>query len=339
MAVAQTEVIAEPSQHFASTDHASSPKGPRVYVLAVAKLVFSIGLIYWILGRADVEEIMGAVQHANLPLLLCAFCMNFVGYALSVSRWQILLKVQGIQASRFYLLKSFMVSFFFNNLLPSTFGGDAIRAYDSWKIGQCKAKAVVSVFADRFLGLVALTILVWGGLTLSWELTAELPLFPLWIVGSTIGAVGLCWLVFSPKKESGGAFPATGPKFLEQAFRFIQKVFEAFLVFKDQKKTLAKALGISLALQVNVIVYYFLVAQSLNFEIPLHSFFFFIPVVLFMMMIPVTINGIGIRENAFAYFLGMFGVSISEALAFAWLTYAFILIQGLLGGIVYMVRR
>lgn len=339
MSVAQTEIVAGPSSGLASVDHASSPQGPRVYVFVVAKIVFSLGLMFWIFERANMTEIVGALQPANVPLLCGAFILNFVGYGLSVSRWQILLRVQGIQASRFYLVKSYMVAFFFNNLLPSTFGGDAVRAYDSWKIGKNKAKAVVAVFADRFLGLVALTILVWGGLMLSWELTTTLPLFPLWIIGSTVGVVGLCWFVFSPKGESVQAFPHTGLKIVGKAFRVFQEGVEAFRAFKDQKKTLVYALGLSIGLQVNVMVYYYLIAQSLHFHIPFYSFFFFIPLVLFMMMIPVTINGIGIREYAFAYFLGIYGVSTSEALAFAWLTYAFILIQGVLGGIVYMLRR
>jgi len=339
MSVAPTEILAEPSQGFAPADQPTSPKGPKVLALEVAKFAFSLGLMYWILESADFTEIIGALQPANVPLLCAAFMLNFVGYGLSVSRWQMLLKGQGILASRFYLIQSYMVAFFFNNLLPSTFGGDAVRAYDSWRMGKSKAKAVVAVFTDRFLGLVALTILVWGGLTLSWELTTELPLFPLWIAGSSVGAIGLCWLVFSPNSELRRVCPDTMPNILKKAFRFLVKGMEAFRVFKDQKKTLLKALGLSLGLQINVIVYYYLIAQSLHFDIPFHSFFFFIPLVLFMMMIPVTINGVGIRENAFAYFLGIFGVSTSEALAFAWLTYAFILIQGVLGGVVYMFRR
>lgn len=339
MSIAQTEILTDPSQRLASPDQAKTPQGSKVYVLGAAKLLFSLGLMYWILAGADFTEIMGALSPANVPLLCVAFMLNFVGYGLSVSRWQLLLKAQEIQASRFYLIQSYMVAFFFNNLLPSTFGGDAVRAYDSWRLGKNKAKAVVAVFTDRFLGLVALTILVWGGLTLSWELTTELPLFPLWIIGSSVGALGLCWLVFSPTSELVRACPVALPNIFKKVFGFLLKGMEAFRVFKDQKKTLLKALGLSLGLQVNVIVYYYLIAQSLHFEIPFHSFFFFIPLVLFMMMIPVTINGVGIRENAFAYFLGMFGVSTSEALAFAWLTYAFILIQGVLGGIVYMLRR
>lgn len=309
------------------------------YGFFLIKLVVSCGLIYWIVNRANMTEMINALQQANVPLLIGAFCMNFLGYMLSVSRWQMLLKGQGILASRLFLLQSFMVAFFLNNLLPSTFGGDAVRVYDSWRLGRSKAKAIITVFVDRFLGLIALILLVWSGLMFSWELTKNLPLFPLWIAGSTVGVIGLGFVVFGNFNEIPPPFFLKGFKTWVKVVHGFQKILDAFKIFKSKKHILGIALAISIVLQMNVIVYFFLVAQSLHFQIPLANFFFFIPVVLFIMMIPVTINGIGVRETAFVYFLGMFGVSTTEALTFAWLTYGFILVQGVLGGIVYLVRR
>ena len=52
-----------------------------------------------------------------------------------------------------------------------------------------------------------------------------------------------------------------------------------------------------------------------------------------------SVNAIGIRENVFAFFLGLFGVSLGDALAFAWLAFALVLVQGVAGGVVYAFRR
>ena len=87
--------------------------------------------------------------------------------------------------------------------------------------------------------------------------------------------------------------------------------------------------------QFNIVIHYYLVAQSLALPIPIYDYFTMVPLAIFVMMIPVSINAIGIRESIFAFFLGSYGVPVADAIAFAWLIYGFILLQGILGGIVY----
>src|SRR5690606_28322746 len=80
-------------------------------------------------------------------------------------------------------------------------------------------------------------------------------------------------------------------------------------------------------------------ALSLGLPVLFLNYFLIIPAALLVMMAPVSINGIGLREGAFAFFFGLFGVGRAEAVAFAWIAYGLLLIQGLLGGLVYAFRR
>ncbi len=57
------------------------------------------------------------------------------------------------------------------------------------------------------------------------------------------------------------------------------------------------------------------------------------------MMLPISVNGIGLRENTFFFFLGIFGIIKSNAIAFAWIEFSFILIQGIIGGLIYALRK
>jgi len=77
----------------------------------------------------------------------------------------------------------------------------------------------------------------------------------------------------------------------------------------------------------------------MDLPVPTVAFLLIVPLATFVMMIPVTINGIGLRENVLALFLAVYGVGNSEAVAFAWLLYLGGLIQGVLGGVVYVMRR
>ncbi len=99
--------------------------------LFLFKLVVSGGLIYWILRNSDLQEVVNSLISADRLLLSVAFLLLFVGYFLTAFRWRTLIRAQESDAPVLQLVKSFMVALFFNNFLPSTFGGDVVRMYDS----------------------------------------------------------------------------------------------------------------------------------------------------------------------------------------------------------------
>ena len=237
------------------------------FVFPLMKLSISVVLIYWILRGTELGEIWSAINAANLPLVLVAFLLHFVGFYISALRWRLLLKTQGVKSSVPFLIQSYMVSVFFNNLLPSTVGGDAIRVYDSWRLGKNKANALAVVFVDRFLGLVALMFFALGGLFVSDQLMASLPLLPLSMGLGLLGMLLILWAIFFPSAQMLNwlqSIRIPGWKKLQAIFN---KIVTAFLGFKGQKKSLLSSLWFSLLLQTNVILHYFLIAKALNFEV------------------------------------------------------------------------
>ena len=317
----------------------SSGKVKSPWLLTLLKGVVSCGLMYWVLQGTNLKEILASIQEANILLVVGAFSLSFVGYFISVSRWKVLLQAQGVSATVFFLVKSFMVSIFFNNFLPSTVGGDVIRAYDSYRLGVSKAQAATVVFVDRFLGLLALLSLALLGVLIAPQVMANSPTLDLWIFGA-IFLVGLIvWTIFF---SSGGHLRVMDkvlsfcPVLVQ---RIIQKIIEGFHCFQGRRDTLGQALGLSFLLQINVVLQYFMIAQALNFPVELGAFFLVVPVSLVMMLLPVSINGIGIREGIFVLLFSPLGVGQAQILALAWIAYGFLLTQGLLGGIVYALRK
>lgn len=311
----------------------------KQFFFPVIKLSISVALIYWILRGTEVREIWSAINSANLVLLFIAFLLHFVGFYISSLRWRLLLKSQGVKSSIPFLIRSYMVSAFLNNLLPSIVGGDAIRVYDSWRLGQNKGTAVAVVFVDRFLGLVALMLFALCGLLIVDQLAVFLPLLPLWMGLSFLGMLLVIWIVFSPSAYLLNWLQTIRFPGCKKIQNILNKIVTAFLGFKGQKKALINGLWLSILLQTNVVLHYFLIAQALNFDVSLANFFLIIPLAIFMMMLPISINGIGLRESVFVLFFSAFGVLKYQAIAFSWLAYGLVIIQGLLGGIVYALRK
>lgn len=303
------------------------------------KTVFAITLIGVIVSKVNLDEVWLAFAEADKWLIVGAFLLYFVGLCIIASRWKLLLRVQGVSASFFTLVKSMMVAIFFNNFLPSTIGGDAMRAYDTWKLGGGKTQSVSIVFIDRLLGVFTLFILALLALFLSSIEVSFIANIKIWIlVAVAAGLLGIYILFFQARPIS---------KFLHQhdqtkpniLIRLLEKIFDVFAVYNDKPGVLFIALLLSLLLQINVILHYYLLALSLGINIPLQDMFIIVPVAIVVMMVPVSINAIGVREAIFVTMFGLYGVSNADALAFSWMSFILITVLGIIGGLVFMMRK
>lgn len=308
-------------------------------MLTVIKALISAVLIYWILSGTNFKEIFISMSSANFILIILAFSLHFIGFYISAARWRLLLKAQGVNARISFLIKSYLVSSFFNNLLPSTVGGDTVRGYDSYKAGASKPGAVAVIFVDRFLGLFVLMIFALAAVSFAVKITAQSPLLFLWVSLAFLLMTLIVWIIFFPSKKLLDLVDKIRVPFSAKLQRILEKTIEAFWIFKGQKIVLFKALGLSFLLQVIIIFYYFLISSALNFPVSYYNFFLIVPLSIFIMMLPISINGIGLRENIFFFFLSAFAVTKAESIAFAWIEYGMVIMLGLIGGIMYMIRK
>ena len=113
----------------------------------------------------------------------------------------------------------------------------------------------------------------------------------------------------------------------------------SFQAYRHARSAVLGALILSVLLQINVVVCFILIARSIGIEVPVESMFLIIPVALFIMMLPISINAIGVRETVFVFLFSLYGIENFQALAFAWLAYGLTLSQGILGGIVFALRK
>jgi uncharacterized protein (TIRG00374 family) len=308
-------------------------------ILTLLKVTSSALLIWWIVQGVDLKETFAIIGSANFLVILVSMIAKYMGYHLSAVRWRVLLRAQGADASILFLISSYMVGFFFNNILPSSIGGDVVRVYDSWRSGTDKPTAVMVVFVDRFLGSLALLMI--GVITLFFPspLREQLPMPWLWIV-SILGILAASlWIIFTPSRHLLEWINNLHIPFSKKLNAFLGKIINGFMAFQRAKGAIAKGIWLSVLLQINVVIYHYLIAVSLDLPVPFYSFFFFIPLMTIITMLPISINGIGLRENVFIFSFAMFGVPRAEVLAYSWLLYSILLIQGLLGGVVYALRR
>jgi hypothetical protein len=298
----------------------------------VLRVAVSAALVAWILRRAPLGEVLAAFRKADLRFVLLSIALNPLGYWASVSRWRLLLRSQGGDASFPFLLRSFLVGVFFNNLLPSTIGGDVIRAVDTSRSGVSRAQAVAIVFVDRFLGLLTLMLIAVAGLLVSGRLMERVPALAAWVLGGGAFMAILAGLLFLPSRRAAD-------RLARIRHGRLGKAAAAARAFQGKGSVLLRAFGWSLLLQGAVVLNGYCLARAFHVAIPLPYFFLIVPLALFVMMVPISINAIGVRENVLAFFFAPFGVAGATAVAVAWLDYGLVLVQALLGGIVWVWAR
>jgi len=269
------------------------------------RLAVSAALVAWILRRTPFQAVGAAFRSADLRFVLLAMGLQLFDTFASVRRWRLLIRAQGGEAPFPGLVRAYFIGIFFNNLLPSTIGGDTVRVVHTSLSGVGRAKALAVIFVDRFLGLLALVLFAVLGALASGRLTARLPSLLAWVMGGAAVLGLLAGLLF------------------------------LHLNFQDKWSVLARAFGWSLLLQTSVVLGGWCLARALHAPIPLPYFFLIVPLALIVMMLPVSINAIGVRENVWAFFFAAFGVSAALGVAVAWLSYGLVLAQALIGGAVY----
>jgi len=311
----------------------------KAWLLISLKLLISVGLIVWLLGRADLTQIWQTIQAANYGLLLVAFLMFFIGYFLTAKRLQLLLSALGVKAPLWTLVQSFSIAILFNNFLPSTIGGDAYRVYDCFRMGAGKSRAITVVFIDRVVGLSALILLAFCVSIFAGEVARQIPLLRLFLLGAISGLTVLAWIIFGRGGKVLMRLTQGHNAVMKILHSIMGKLYYGFQVFEGRSDVMLKALGLSLLLQTNVVVVSLIIARALNIEIPIMAMFIIIPLAYLIMTAPISINGIGLRESVFVFFFGLYSVPQEQALAFSFISFGMILGQGVVGGIVFMLRR
>jgi len=255
-------------------------------------------------------------------------------------RWNILLTAKNISIPFLQIVKIYFIGTFSGNFLPSSIAPDAVRAYFASKYSSNTTDIVSSVVIDRILGLVSLAVIALFSILFIFLDRGEIHRKALWVVLATLFLVVV--VLFSERALS--IIPLD--KFRNFLSRWREGVayqsFEKFYIScNEYKKNLTDVwlvLVLSFIVQGLSILAIYVLAQSVNVDISLWNLFIFVPLMNILIMVPVSIGGIGVQEGAFIYFFSQIGISTQAALSVALLFRAVTVAGSLPGGVFYVIE-
>ena len=298
------------------------------------RVMVAAGLTAFLLWQSDPAAILAAGRQAHLSCIVIACGLVFVDRALMAYRWLTLLSpLDPEHRPRFtVLLRVFLVSTFLGTFLPASVGGDALRAYGLSRQGVGGADALASVLMDRLLGVMSILLVAAAGSVLAQGFVDVRILLPALTFLSAACALALA-VVFSPRVAAAlGGFIAHLPRGQQPAHRLVAAI-QRYASFHGE---LANVLACSIAVQVLRVLQTYYLGLALGLTLSLSVYFALVPIILLIVLMPITIAGIGTAQAGFVWLFGRAGVASAEAFALSVLFLAIAVVGNLPGGVLYV---
>jgi len=303
------------------------------------KIAVSVLLLAVLFSRIDVSRLWRIARGASpwwLTIALGVFLINVIA---STWRWRILLKAQHVDVPSRRLFASFLVAQFFNNFLPSNVGGDVIRISDTARPAGSKTLATTIILIDRGLGLLGLVLVAALGATAAGTVhPAALPIWPVWLwAGFLFAAAASAPAVLAPDGFGRMLQPLTifHPEWVGERISTVTAVLARF---RERPAVLAECFGGAVFVQASIVVFYFIVAYALHLNVSMWDLAVIVPVSFVIQLLPVSVNGFGVREATFTFYFARIGQPIESALLVSLVAQALVMLFSLLGAAVYISR-
>jgi glycosyltransferase 2 family protein len=300
-----------------------------IVTIALYALIF-----YW----TDVGAIARRLSTARIEYVAGGILLYMTGQAVSAYKWQVLLAPVGLAVRYSRILAFYYTGMFFNLFLPTIVGGDAVKAVLLTQETGAPARSTMSVFMERNVGLLALLTIATTAAVFAprvhiggFSLMAICALLAIGFVSANI------MLGYRTAYVLVDRLIALTP--LRHLRARAASLYEAVARYRSAPGALVSATLLSFIFQFVVVGVVFLNARALDLEFPLSALAVFVPLISLGGMLPLTVNGLGVREALYILFFGRLGVPTELSVSLALLFLAVTFVSSLPGGLVYALQR
>jgi len=292
------------------------------------RLVVTAGLILALALRFDVGRAAELIRHADLRLIAATLLLLLITNLVVGWRWQIILSAEAASPGSTTLLKIVFVGFFFNQVLPTGIGGDAVRAWRCSRIGIGLGDAIRSILLDRACGYLVLVALYALGLPMMLKILPDQQARSVVVAVLVLAVLGLVGLVSLDRLPR----PLLRLRLISE---FAELSRASRRLFTDPGRCGAVVL-LSVATIGLTVLAFKLVGNAVSTRLSFGSWMMIVPPVTLLQLVPLSLAGWGVREAALVLALGAFGVPAEAALAVSVLVGFSLILASLPGGLIWL---
>jgi len=301
----------------------------RRILLSTIKILISVALLYFALSKVNLFELASRINITSVGWLALAIAVTLLQLVVGVLRWREVSDACHAPLAFGQAIRFNLIGTFFNQTLPSSIGGDAVRLWLVARDGAGWRAATYSIFVDRAIGLIALAIIIVASLPWSYELIGDPKgRAALALVDFAALAAGLGFLVL-------GALPWLWLKrwWGTHHLHACAVIADRVLFSRDRGPKVAI---LSLLVHVLTVTIAWCVVQSIAAPVSFGQTFQLIPPVMLITMLPISIAGWGVREATMGLAFGYAGLMTNEGVNVSLLFGAVSFLVGAFGGLVWI---
>ena len=311
-------------------------KKTKPVLILLTKLLISAGLLGFFFSRLHFERFRQTLVSADLSYIALALVVYLVTQIASAGRWSVLTRPLGFEVPFRALASYYLIGMFFNLFAPSTVGGDVSRIYYLARDGDSRRDkgwggstlhAAVSVFMDRALGMIVLVWLGAVGLVLSAHYAVPLAV-RLLTFALALGFVIAGLLVPVLRR----VLPADGHP-------MVVKLRVALRSYRAHWRVVPQAILISFVIHLIQAWIHLILGRAIQIEIPFSYCIILYPLVGTFSALPISLNGLGLREGGYLFLLGVIGIGSEKGIAFGLILLLVVAVDSLLGGLVFLLKK
>ena len=302
----------------------------RQILLSAVKILVSAALLYLALRNVNLMDLASRINNrASLGWIGLAIIVTLLQIFIGVLRWREVSAECGAPLTIMLAMRFNMIGTFFNQTLPSSIGGDAVRLWLVARAGAGWRAATYSIFVDRAIGLIALAIIIVASLPWSYNLIADPQgRWALLLVDFAALAGGLGFLLFGKLRWSWLKH-WWGTHHIHACALIADRV----IFSRDRGPKVAL---LSLFVHVLAVVIAWCVVKAIAAPVGFGAIFQLIPPVMLITMLPISIAGWGVREATMGLAFGYAGLVANEGVKVSLLFGAVSFIVGAFGGLVWI---
>ena len=288
-----------------------------------------VALILWYGFNLEWQQVLSLLRQGEPESLAVASGLIGLSIAIATGRWALLLKPIKAQVSFCRAACMTLVAVFYNVFTPGGIAGDAVRAVQSTHLGLAGSDATSSVITDRILGLLGLTALALGGLTMNWATFVSVDLAGLFVV--LVPLIALSVPALYSRRVSrllSRWLPVVG-----RAREILGGLNASLKIYRQARTVVIVGFVLSVISNLLIVVSAYALAVGIGVRVPFGYFLAFLPPILVLSTLPITVGGFGIREGAYLLLFPMVGASKVEALGTSLLFTLTLVAVALCGGV------
>ena len=286
------------------------------HIWVILRLLISVGLLIYVIANAQWGEVIETLDNARVLDIFIFLALTPLSVYLCTLKWKILLDVQGAHVPTARLFGLYIIGMFYNNVLPTSIGGDIVRVTALKQHVPSLEDAFGSVFVERLTGFFILTLLALAAI-LAWPGLRSHTMIMSMIIVSIAAHIALIWAIAEKRliailERLIGWIPLAG-KILNK----LERMRTYLNQYRARPYVLVQCLALSFFFYVISMLNVYLVARGIGDLIEFWKCFAAMPITQLVSTLPIAINGIGLTEWAFTYTFTELGLSASTGLAVA----------------------